>query len=623
MKGNNTFANTFTDTFNGENKIKIKKLKMVAINVNSIIQNQRRGSLLNFLKKNDPDIAALGETKLNHKHKIEFKDYNIIRRDRPNAKQGGGVALLIKRELKFKQIILAEVEQFKNIEAVIISINLQNNKKLYVIAVYAAHEQSERGKFNEDIIKLFEILKLDDPDNYFVLAGDLNARHTSWSNAINNTRGTFLRKWIDDNKITYKLKLYSSSLSSFPRGDSYLDLCIADNRLQVAIFENTNKLETLNYDSDHNAIQMRICYKSDMDFLLEKMENPHKLNYKKTNWEKFSNYLQKEYSSDIPNNKNLSNEEIETYIRDINTAITMAINNTVPKIKNRNSMECYQTPLIMKIHKQKSLLITKINNIYRQFKTHNNRQLNLLKNNLLTVKALLKQEYIKSVNNYWSEKISNIPENDPKHMFPQVNQIFRSKGKISIPQLKIQDQNMALLQEANINVDSLLRDETGKRIITNEEDKLKVIGTHFQKTPTKYLHFGRERLNEIIQEKITNLETEIENDKETNRTVVTFSDELKSDDSFLLQKRIPNFFTSYIGLTKIFRKLNNKKSSGVNGMPNIALKHITPTLIHDYCILFNNMLNNSFFPAEWKKSKITPIPKKGNESTNCRLGNLN
>ena len=28
------------------------------------------------------------------------------------------------------------------------------------------------------------------------------------------------------------------------------------------------------------------------------------------------------------------------------------------------------------------------------------------------------------------------------------------------------------------------------------------------------------------------------------------------------------------------------------------------------------MLNNSFFPEEWKKSKITPTPKKGNESSN-------
>ena len=81
-------------------------------------------------------------------------------------------------------------------------------------------------------------------------------------------------------------------------------------------------------------------------------------------------------------------------------------------------MECYQTPLIKKIHKQKSKLITKINKLYKNFQTYNNRELSLLQNKLITLKALLKQEYTNSINKHWAEKARKVLVNDSKNMFP-------------------------------------------------------------------------------------------------------------------------------------------------------------------------------------------------------------
>ena len=164
------------------------------------------------------------------------------------------------------------------------------------------------------------------------MARDLSARHTSWLNQSFNTRGKFFKKWIDDNEIKYKLKLYTSSLPSYPRGNSYLDLCIANTRLEVSKFNTTGKLETLAYDSDHNAIQMQISYKNDKYLNLEKRENNHKFNFRNSNWEKFSDYIVQTYNLKIPNKRNLSNEEIDSYLTDINEAIKITMNNTVPKI---------------------------------------------------------------------------------------------------------------------------------------------------------------------------------------------------------------------------------------------------------------------------------------------------
>ena len=92
-------------------------------------------------------------------------------------------------------------------------------------------------------------------------------------------------------------------------------------------------------------------------------------------------------------------------------------------------MECYQTPSIKKMHKRKSKLITKMNKFYKNFQTQNIRDLSLLQNKLITLKALLREKYINSFSKNRAEKVSKIPVNDSKNMFAQVNQIFTAKGK--------------------------------------------------------------------------------------------------------------------------------------------------------------------------------------------------
>ena len=80
----------------------IKQFKIARINVNSLIANYRRLELLQFLERHRHDIIFLSQTKLNHSHVNYFKDYEIIRRDRPNATQGGGTAILIKKNILFE-----------------------------------------------------------------------------------------------------------------------------------------------------------------------------------------------------------------------------------------------------------------------------------------------------------------------------------------------------------------------------------------------------------------------------------------------------------------------------------------------------------------------------------------
>lgn len=67
-----------------------KNLKIIQINVNSLISISRRYNLQQFINKHNPNILLLNETKLNSRHRLLFYNYIMIRKDRKDSKQGGG-----------------------------------------------------------------------------------------------------------------------------------------------------------------------------------------------------------------------------------------------------------------------------------------------------------------------------------------------------------------------------------------------------------------------------------------------------------------------------------------------------------------------------------------------------
>ena len=134
--------------------------RLAAINVNSIVANCRRLELIQFLQDYDHDFIFLSETKLNGRHKISFKDYNLGRRDRPNSIQGGGTAILVRKGLAFEEVFLPSVDKYEILECSIIKLYTHNNKILFLISVYAKNDN--RRLFIDELDNLFYSLKLYD-----------------------------------------------------------------------------------------------------------------------------------------------------------------------------------------------------------------------------------------------------------------------------------------------------------------------------------------------------------------------------------------------------------------------------------------------------------------------------
>ena len=149
-----------------------ESLNIIHANINSIVTNERRFILLKLIQEQNPDIVLLNETKLKPQHKPKFKNYDIIRNDRARF-NGGGVAILINNKLKYTQIKLTNALIVN--EVIIINIILKNNNNFYISCCYAAGAQAT--SFVSEIDYIFDSLKLEQPNNYFILAGDLNTKH--------------------------------------------------------------------------------------------------------------------------------------------------------------------------------------------------------------------------------------------------------------------------------------------------------------------------------------------------------------------------------------------------------------------------------------------------------------
>ena len=124
----------------------------------------------------------------------------------------------------------------------------------------------------------------------------------------------------------------------------------------------------------------------------------------------------------------------------------------------------------------------------------------------------------------------------------------------------------------------------------------------------------REQLNRIIIAETNKLKNKIEQDITLNKTVCIFSNENTSDNPKQPDPEI-NYFRNYNQLSIIFFMINNKKSSGFDGIPNISLKRLPNKIKWYYTVLLNNALNNTYFPRKWKKAKLIAITKKDKGGT--------
>lgn len=585
--------------------VNVNHLKIISVNVNSIITNAKRYSLLQFIEAHDPDIVLLSETKLNPKHKISFESYKMIRTDRPNSIQGGGTGILVKRHIEHKAIYFSNPPNSNTLETSAIKINCGNNKQLIIISIYAAgHNQIS---FTNELDHLFTQNNITRDNTYFILAGDLNARSKNWGDSTTNSRGRYLTNWLDNKATDLRLHLYPPAEPTFPRSNSFLDVCIADTRIELKKTIN-DKIEVLDYDSDHRALAIYLDLKS-IEAQINTLPEVYAKNYKGTKWSKFQDKLSK-LTVAIPSDKNLSNNEIDEYLLLLEQNINNTVSITVPDFKSSNSMTKYINKKITKLTAEKHKTITKLNKIKR---TRNPNllitqiEIDRLKSHIRTLTYEIAKEFSKSCNSFWARKAKLVDYRKPDSFFPELNRMFRPKEQPPLTQISVDRNNADCLADLNIDTtNTQLRDDKYK--ITDETKILEVLGWHFQKINASKPTLENDRLTEIIESEYKKLSEEVALRKEQNTTLTVFSQSNPTTNPNTLGD-FKIFYTPF-ETNLVIRNIKNKTSSGIDKIPNIVLKHIPINYIQYYTIIFNNIINNCYYPKRWSTAKLLPILKK-------------
>ena len=422
-----------------------------------------------------------------------------------------------------------------------------------------------------------------------------------------------LYKWIDDNAIELRLNVYSPAEPTFPRANTFLDMCIADSRLGI---KNTlNKIPVLEYDSDHRAIQIELQIKTE-DISIAEILN-HRYLFKKTNWKKFEKIADSQYNIHVPNKKNLTNQEIDKYIELITEFINKQIENNVPRLKPQNSVNKFVNKKIEKLYNKKSYIITQINYFKKNKPPGYRNKITILNTAIDTIKYELKKEFAVAGRSYWANVARKVDYKDPDKFFPKINAAFR-KNEIQFPsELHVQKNQENLLQLANIPIHNKKLNGKGEFIINDKKEVANFMGAFYsQINKTKSIDKNNEQ-HKKVKRKTDEFKKLYGNYTKNSTKFTTFSSENYAANPS--QKTVENFtfFTSPEETEKGFKKLNNKTSSGIDNIPNIVLKHLPIKIIEDLTKIFNNCLNNAYFPKKWKIAKTLPFLKANKSQYNA------
>lgn len=421
-----------------------------------------------------------------------------------------------------------------------------------------------------DFEKLFNTLDL--KNNHFIIGGDFNCRHPLRNDTCSNQFGSKFVNWYLNNQVEHNISILKSIIPTY-KNISFLDFFLVNTKL-FNFQNNSSTSKTYSSFSDQNAIQTNFDFNNSTYKIL--LEEPQTFfNFSATSW----NHLKIIYIAinstnlNIPNNRNISNTEIDSSLDSINSIIEAAMSSSIPKIKINNWGNLNLPYSILTIIKEKTTLQKKL---YRYAVTNfhivNYTQLQL-KSQIKCLSTLIKQNINNHFNNKLKYELQNIRVNNNPYV--ELNKFLKT-GSNSIPH--ITDRN---------------------NITTIDTTALNTLAEHFEKTHSQNMQLGDLDFSFDINNWAENFKN-TPKDKIINFTNVILADSESPTD---------NNFISLTTLINIIKKSKNKKSCGPDGIPNIVLKHLPKFFVNKILILFNQITNTSYFLKKWKIGKIFPILK--------------
>ncbi|GFR09935.1 probable RNA-directed DNA polymerase from transposon X-element [Trichonephila clavata] len=199
---------------------------------------------------------------------------------------------MIKRSIPHHQIII----QNNNLETTAIKIARQNDQPITIVSAYRPPRKP---------ITALDLTKIFRNQGYVLVAGDLNAKHRSWSpQTQQNAAGSIVRKFCDTTGYTLNT----------PSEPTYFHGTTRNTTIDIAISKGMTVIDSTSIpelSSDHNPILFEVS--------LDNYTSPAL-----SNWSKFQEIL----TNALPGNPNINNtNDIENAINTFNTTFHNALSN--------------------------------------------------------------------------------------------------------------------------------------------------------------------------------------------------------------------------------------------------------------------------------------------------------
>lgn len=536
------------------------KLNFISFNVRSLIDRSRQIELLNTLHYNQIDIGFIQESHLGENKRIHINGYKFVHDD-----SSVGVAIVMKNRIPYTRVNIEGVR----FHTTFIQVDIERAGSLKRFLVGSVYMPTS---LNRDALLdgLDKILESADGFDGLIIGGDLNAKNPSWGDQSENINGKYLHEWIQTH--SQEITRLCDTNPTYPNGSSFLDHFLVTNDLINR--DNPNfRMATLPTFSDHFPLKLEL-HVEDSAFLLN---HPRFFtSYRNTDWNRFRRDMEVASFCLMPAEyRNLRNEEVDTIINEF----TQIFNSTVTCHSERIEIKNNKSPLpenIKKCFRVKHQWQRNLKKMYHRSGNRLSREYSILSKQISLLKIIIKNLVNMDNANKFSSRLEKIKPSSSA--FKEIYSIVGKRNASLCPQIR-----------AN-NV-----------TITSTSEKCQAFCNYYSSVYT----------GNLPDDPVVDLSDRVSLALSTvPRNIYSF------DDCFNSAENEDNYHFTDVNLIKdIVKLVNNKKSSGIDNISNFLIKKLPDSCLKLLTIIFNNCLNNCYFPTAWKTAKILPIKKK-HDSTN-------
>ena len=313
-------------------KINQTNLRILTLNCQSIRnKSQELSAILDYIK---PDVVCGTESWLDENigdsEVFPTNTYKVYRNDR--NLEGGGVFVLVDHKIPSERLNLST-----SCELCLVELKLKNTKHQTIGSFYMPHRDIATLK---NLKTSLEPLK---HKNLFI-CGDFNCPDINWENG--NVANGANDRLVQEELLTLTQDYCLTQVhEQNTRIDNLLDLVLTSN--PSLLISSTSAPGISDHDLVISDFNIKIEY--------QQTKKRHGLNYKKADWQKIRDYLQKELPISI-----LRNNEVNTLWNDLKKHIKTAVVTFVPAyVIKENYTLPWLSPILEKCLKRKNRLHSK------------------------------------------------------------------------------------------------------------------------------------------------------------------------------------------------------------------------------------------------------------------------